>query len=147
MAFALPNKSSANAPWACHTDPVRLSASLIQRVALIVLLAFSVTRLVDAHLHVCLDGQEAPLTVHTADGSVHNDAHHQEQQHDDRDVEYLEAIFVKKAGPDVQLFITVISFVAVALAPSRFTRNSLPPPLPPFQSFFQLRPPLRGPPL
>jgi hypothetical protein len=131
----------------CHTDQVSLPASLIQRVALIVLLAFSGARLVDAHLHVCLDGQEAPVTVHTGDGSIHNDEHHQEQQHDDRDVDFLNAIFVKKAGPDLQPFITVVSFVTVALAPPRFISSSLPPPLPPYRPFFQLRPPLRGPPL
>lgn len=147
MSFALPNKSSAKARSDCHTDPVRLSATLMERIGLIVLLAFSVTRLVDAHLHVCLDGQEAPLTVHTADGSVHNDAHHVDEEHEDRDVEFLEAIFVKKAGADAQSFITVISFLTVTLAPSRFESSSLRPPIPPFRPLFQLRPPLRGPPL
>jgi hypothetical protein len=126
---------------------VNPSTSLLQRVALIVLIAFAGARLVDAHWHVCLDGQEPPVTVHTADGSVHNDAHHQEEQHDDRDVNLPDALFVKKAGPDVLPFITVIAFIAIALAPLRFTINAFSPPLPPYQSLLQLRPPLRGPPL
>jgi hypothetical protein len=126
---------------------VTLSASLIRRVALIVLLTFASARLVDAHLHVCLDGQEPPVTVHTADGSVHNDLHHQDQDHDDRDIDVLDTIFVKKAGPDVQPFVTVIAFVAIALEPLRFASNATPLVLPPYRPLFHLRPPLRGPPL
>jgi hypothetical protein len=129
----------------CHTGLVSLSALLIRRVALIVLLTFAGARLVDAHLHLCLDGQEAPVTVHTADGSVHNDSHHVEQDHDDRDVDVLDAIFVKKAGSDVEPFVIVIAAVT-ALEPQRFASITVPPHPPPYRPLLHLRPPLRGPP-
>jgi hypothetical protein len=130
----------------CHTRRVRLSASLIQRIALIVLLAFTGARLTDAHLHVCLDGQEPPVTLHAGDRSDHDDGDHQKQEHDDRDVDVPDAIFVKKAAPDVP-FINAFALVRIAIAPPRFS-DSVPPQLtPPYRPSFQLRPPLRGPPL
>ena len=123
------------------------SDSLIRRVALIVLLAFTGVRLADAHLHVCLDGQEAPVTVHTAEGSGHAESHHhQADHHQDRDIAPFDAALLK-AGVDTDLFPIVAAFFIVPRTPRLLGYTADPLSLPPLRPPSQLRPPLRGPPL
>lgn len=123
-----------------------LSAPHIKRIAIVVLLAFLGVRMSDAHLHVCLDGQEPPLTVHTSDGSVHHDEHHHEEsEHNDRDVELNEAALFKVSS-DADVFLPVIAFflLPIILETKRVAANLERPPT--LRPVSKLRPPLRGPP-
>src|SRR5687768_10089613 len=117
-----------------------LSAPSIRRIALVVLLAFIGVRMGDAHLHVCFDGQEAPLTVHTADGAVHRDEHHQESENNDRDVELEAALF--KASSDVDVFLPVVAFffLPIVYQTRRVAAKPERPPL--LRPLSKLRPPL-----
>ena len=112
-------------------------------------LAVFTVRASDTHLHLCFDGQEAPTSVHLADGSVHNDEHHQEgEHHADKDLDPFVGLLLKSAGtdPDIALPAAVVALVLllppapdplpVVSDPVRLTAG---PP-------FHLRPPLRGPP-
>jgi hypothetical protein len=112
-------------------------------------LAVFTVRASDTHLHLCFDGREAPAAVHLADGSVHNDEHHQEgEHHADKDVDPFVGLLLKSVGtdPDVALPTTIVALVLllppapdampVATDPVRLAAG---PP-------FHLRPPLRGPP-
>lgn len=116
----------------------------------LVLIAFLAIRLGDAHLHLCFDGQEPPASVHMADGSVHDDAHHVDSEHNDRDIQVFDAALVKKASGQADvlaaLFVASILLLLIPPAAERFVRRPNDP-----SSFvrtrFALRPPLRGPPL
>jgi len=124
-----------------------LSPLLIRRIALLVLLAFSGARLADAHLHVCLDGNEPPVSVHAMDGSVHNDAHHQQADHSqDTDVALLDAALLK-AGLDADVFVIGVVWTLVL----EISVDTPPRPEPLFTPLLRLparlKPPLRGPPL
>jgi hypothetical protein len=112
-------------------------------------LAVFTVRASDTHLHLCFDGQEAPTSVHFADGSVHNDDHHDtDDHHADKDLDPFVGLLLKSAGtdPDVALPATLVALVLL-LPPARDSlpvisdpvRLAVGPPL-------HLRPPLRGPP-
>src|SRR5688572_20809349 len=122
------------------------SRSHVRRIGLVVLLAFISVRVSDAHLHMCMDGLEAPVTVHTADGSIHNDSHHhQEEHHQDRDIEHLDAMLFK-AGVDAEKFNVGFSLPAIGLIPLSTGYPSDSPSSPPLRPPSRLLPPLRGPP-
>ncbi len=114
-------------------------------LTLVLLLGFALllTRVVGTHLHFCLDGQEAPVAVHIADGEQHHDGHHG----GDIDVDSSSA-----AGKPSQLSLATLAlFIAMVFswAPVR-TRLATTLPLiaaPPRRKLpHVLRPPLRGPP-
>lgn len=68
------------------------------RLMWVLCLAFLATRLGGAHLHLCLDGLEAPATVHVED---HTGQHHGEEAgptHNDLDVPIATDALVKKSG-------------------------------------------------
>ncbi len=99
-----------------------------------------------AHVHLCMDGQEPPASVHLAD--VHDDEHHQEEKGQaDKDVNPLYGTMAKKGGPDFDLGFAMTMVVLSWDLP--IARHG---PFPPeFQSIprdhsFYWRPPLRGPP-
>jgi hypothetical protein len=113
-----------------------------------VLLAVLTVRASDTHLHFCFDGQESPTTVHSADASVHNDEHHEGEDHADKDFDPFVGLLLKHGGSDLDLALPTCVVAAVLLLPPVTTivpadSDSLPadahPP-------FYLRPPLRGPP-
>jgi hypothetical protein len=113
------------------------------------LIAFLATRLVDVHLHLCFDGQEPASAVHMADGAVHDDAHHIDKEHADRDVDMFDAILLKKlADPSDTLLAAFVAILLLSVLPSRSHRVPLgaDPPIV-LRSLLLLRPPLRGPPL
>ncbi len=115
----------------------------------LVLIAFLATRLVDVHLHLCFDGQEPASAVHMADGAVHGDAHHVDEDHADRDVDMFDAILLKKlADPSDALLAVFVATLLLSLLPARTRRVPLrtDPPIV-LRSLLLLRPPLRGPPL
>jgi hypothetical protein len=104
-------------------------------------------RVANAHLHLCLDGKEVPVSVHLQDAPTHFDGNASVDGHDDRDI----------AVPAAQAHVKLDTLDAVTLA---FIAQSLtlipasppaildapddnPPSLP---SAFDLRPPSRGPP-
>ena len=122
-------------------------------------LALLVMRISGAHLHLCFDGSEPPLSYHVADSGVHHadehghdhaDAGHHaghEQAHDDRDLDVGQDVLVKKpAGKDVTLAIIACALLLFLVPrPRAFLRAASRAP-PRFHSPFLLRPPLRGPP-
>ena len=115
----------------------------------LMLIAFVATRLADAHLHLCFDGQEAASAMHVADGAVHNDAHHTDSEHDDRDVDVFDVVLLKKVADSTDLLaLTFVVAWLVFLIPTR--RHDWPHDLAApvaLRSIFRLRPPLRGPPV
>lgn len=99
------------------------------------------------HLHLCLDGQEAPAEVHWADTGIHNDVEHATESHDDRDVDLGDGIAKTfKGSGDFSLAILAAAILLTLVLLPRQT-----PPQP--QRIWVsrptrlLRPPLRGPPL
>jgi hypothetical protein len=117
-------------------------------VLILALLAFAFGRLTGAHLHLCFDGSEPPLTLHTAD-SAHVDHHAGDSHHhDDLDVEPIGDLLAKSAQlVMLAVFAAAILLLALLAPPWRLAtvdRESLRPPHPPPRF---LRPPLRAPPV
>jgi hypothetical protein len=116
-------------------------------ILLLALLAFAFGRLTGAHLHLCFDGSEPPLTLHTAD-SAHVDHHAGETHHEDLDVEPLGDLLAKSAQlVMLAVFAAAILLLALLAPPWRLLaidRESLRLPRPPPRF---LRPPLRAPPV
>jgi hypothetical protein len=113
-----------------------------------VVLAVLTVRASDTHLHFCYDGQEPPTTVHFADASVHDDEHHEGEDHADKDFDPFVGLLLKHGSSDADLALPTYVVAAVLLLPPvtdivPVASDSLPehtsPP-------FYLRPPLRGPP-
>jgi hypothetical protein len=117
------------------------------RLLLVALIGISMltVRVADAHVHLCLDGQEAPAAVHLGDGKVHDQHADDPTTHQDLDVDPDNA-WGKTAKSDGKL-----PFIANAFAPrygfytgaERFASTHLPLTA---QPRF-LRPQLRAPPL
>jgi hypothetical protein len=115
-----------------------------------------IMRISGAHLHLCFDGSEPPLSYHVADSGIHHeDAHdhgltHEpahEQSHDDRDLDVGQDLLIKKlAAKDLTLaLITFALLLFLVSVSSGMARTAyLPPPSKRLRS--HLRPPLRGPP-
>jgi hypothetical protein len=116
-------------------------------VFVLALLAFAFGRLTGAHLHLCFDGTEPPLTLHTAD-SAHVDHHAGETHHEDLDVEPIGDLLAKSAQlVMLAVFAAAVLLLALLAPPWRLAvadRESLRPPHPPPRF---LRPPLRAPPV
>ncbi len=116
-------------------------------ILVLALLAFAFGRLTGAHLHLCFDGTEPPLTLHTAD-SAHVDHHADESHHEDMDVEPIGDLLAKSAQLVMfAVFAAAILLLALLAPPWRLEtigRESLRLPLPPPRF---LRPPLRAPPV
>lgn len=110
-----------------------------------IVLAVMTAKASGAHVHLCMDGQEPPASVHLAD--VHDDEHHQEQGQADKDVNPLVGALVKKAGPDFDAGLAVMLVVLSWDLPIA-QQGPFPPDLPsiPRDLSFYWRPPLRGPP-
>lgn len=114
------------------------------------LLIFAVlmTRLSGIHLHLCFDGQEAPASIHVIEHPTHNDAHHVERQHTDKDVEVFDAVLTKSKGSlDLPILLGACLLLLLSM---RSTGRQWP--LDAFYRVFSLpsfalRPPSRGPPL
>lgn len=105
-----------------------------------------ITRLGGAHLHLCLDGSEPPISLHVADSGEHHPGE-TAAPHDDQDLGLGADLLVKKpvGGFDLTAlafalaFLLFIAFRAPGIPPAPYTL--------PFRSArTRLRPPLRGPP-
>jgi hypothetical protein len=123
----------------------RLSALLVLLLCTILL----VVRSMDMHVHLCFDGQEAPVSVHFEDGAELNE-HLTEitLQHHDLDVDVVSHLSSKPSKLNLPL--VVLTFAVLLLAVSFLGK----PPLAIRRSLnFRYRsrpyftPPLRGPPI
>ncbi len=124
-------------------------------VFLVVCLAFLLMRVGGAHLHVCLDGSEAPSAMHFADSGLHHTeaepnghagGHDEDAHHDDVEVNLASDLIAKLSSLDLPV-IAGLLFVVLALLP--WVRTPAPPtPVDTriSRSPLHLRPPLRGPP-
>jgi hypothetical protein len=116
-------------------------------IVLLTLLAFVFARLAGAHLHLCFDGSEPPLSVHMADsGEI---GHHAgaTQTHEDVDVDPIDDVVAKSAVKiDPTLLAFLLAGVALLLTLDRAvprTSRKIPAPYTPPR---YIRPLLRAPP-
>ena len=106
-------------------------------------------RLANAHLHLCLDGQQQSVSLHVQDQPEHADGH-TDEGHNDRDVDLSKASSIVKlpgAGDDGSLAVINVYLLALLLPVQEAVVPSwkiLPPEL---AAHFPIRPPVRGPPL
>jgi hypothetical protein len=105
-------------------------------------------RVADAHLHLCLDGQESAISVHTDDAPTHFDTEDSAPGHDDRDVEIPSATAVWKldAGAHLALACVFTSVLGVELSAATVGVPAAAPPPAAVSRAFDLQPPVRGPP-
>jgi hypothetical protein len=115
-------------------------------ILVLALLAFAFGRLTGAHLHMCFDGSEPPLSLHTSDGTHLEHHAGEEHHHDDVDVEPLGDLLAKNAQVVLLAVVAAGIWVIALIAPWRpvaiaaiESRPLRPPPR-------FLRPPLRAPP-
>jgi hypothetical protein len=127
-----------------------------------VVFALLLTRMADAHMHLCFDGQEQPVSLHVSDGRHHHhdpqhaesgyaserdgqyqDASHHAQQHSDEDVDVADAALAKKASGVPPL---AAGAYRLALAPAdSFEISGVRHPV--LSVSIHLHPPPRGPPV
>jgi hypothetical protein len=140
--------SDGNAHGLRHTPPVfhRRKWATIVWVAAISLLPM---RFANAHLHLCADGQAAPVSLHIQDAPTHFEAASSASTgHDDRDIDVPASQAIFKAGSADHLTPACIgqSFFIV------FLRVAADEPVPQLSASpdlgtpSDLRPPTRGPP-
>lgn len=114
-------------------------------LTLVLLLGFALllTRVVGTHLHFCLDGEEAPVAVHIADGEIHHDGHQ------GNDVEIDDASAAKSWQQSLTASFLFVAIVLLWLpaAPRQILPRAAAAILPQRRLPHVLRPPLRGPPL
>lgn len=103
-------------------------------------------RMASAHLHMCLDGQEPPVSVHVQDIATH-DGSEDTAGHNDRDVQLSVLSITKASGLDKAPLPLLDACVLAILLPAP---RSITPPvsvlIPDPTPAFDLRPPSRGPP-
>lgn len=126
-----------------------LRHSPIARLLWLLAIALLLVRVGEAHLHLCLDGQqEQPVAMHVDDAPTHSGSETSSGGHNDVDVDLSVSPWVKKIGVD-ELPIIVFASVLLALLLPILQSTSRPAQLliPNLAAAFALRPPLRGPPL
>ena len=126
---------------------MRSSSRLHQLCYWALALLLVTVRSADAHVHMCLDGQESPAALHVADGGVHHaGGANAEQGHNDKDVKYAVDGTLKKADSGDAWVIATVWSLAFLLPPRTAELPSDREASPPACNPFFLRPPLRGPP-
>jgi hypothetical protein len=125
--------------------PMWRSPRIIRFLLWTLVLAVLTVKASGAHVHLCMDGQEPPASVHFADGL--DDEHHQEGDQADKDVNPLFGALAKKGGPDFDLSLAV-TVAVLSWDLSVVPEGPFPPELQsiPRDHSFYWRPPLRGPP-
>jgi hypothetical protein len=110
-------------------------------------LSLLLMRLSGAHLHLCFDGSEPPVSYHLVDSGIHHgDEHGTGEAHSDQDMPVAKDAAVKKSSAgDAALLFCALVLLLFLFAPGRQPR---PAALPVFHGrhLSRLRPPLRGPP-
>ena len=122
--------------------------SRIAFVLCLVAVALLPIRMANAHLHLCLDGQERPVTFHVQDVPTHHGTAGASSGHNDVDVDIASSISAKKVSTADELSPAILGAYVLALLLPEYPRaapqdGSLTPALTPR---FDLRPPTRGPP-
>lgn len=124
-------------------------APSLPRLAVLVLLGVALPPvcLAGAHLHLCFDGLERPVTVHpVADGGDHVGHHGSDEEHSDSDLD-LE-ISVTRAGDKstaAPAAVLVVARPSTSAPPARLSRAARPP-LAVRSAPWSVLPPLRAPP-
>ena len=123
---------------------MHLQRRTIAGLILLLSLTLLITRIAGTHLHLCFDGLEPPVSLHTLDIDSHDSS---EQAHNDRNVELPGATLAKATSWQVDALFLIAAFSCLLLL-SDSRRTPLPAfRLAPFlESIRLLRPPLRGPP-
>lgn len=122
--------------------------SPIVKLLWLLAIALLLVRVGDAHLHLCLDGQQYPVAIHVQDAPTHQGPEASFDGHNDIDVDLSIAPWIKKMGVDempIMVFAAVLLVLLLpvlldAIRPAQLLIPSLP-------SVFTLRPPPRGPPV
>ena len=127
-----------------------LRRSSIAVLLWVLAIALVPVRMANAHLHFCLDGQQAPVSLHVQDRAGHAHDEHVDDGHLDVDVDVSVANTIAKlpgAGDDI-LPVFLPLYVLAVLIP---TQQHEPPrqtvAVVDTSAIAQLRPPVRGPPL
>lgn len=124
-----------------------LRHSPIAKLLWLFAIALLLVRVGEAHLHLCLDGQQHPVAMHVQDAPTHNGVEASPGGHNDVDVDLSVAPWVKKIGVDEMPVIVFASVLLALLLPiSQSTSRPAQFLTPHLASAFSLRPPLRGPP-
>lgn len=116
-------------------------------VLLTLCIAFLGVQVAGVHLHLCLDGREAPSDLHLSDAGLHAD-HHDDDEHNDLDLTSLLGVQAKKSpsGLDLPVFIpTPLEGTVSAAGPDVFHPAESPPDS--IADYRHYRPPLRAPPV
>lgn len=106
-------------------------------------------RMSGIHVHLCSDGQEAPVAVHLLDGSLHHETETSEgaEEHQDQDVDVFGAALFKKSDAGGDLLPLAFIFVLLLLLPhARYFFPILRASALPVGPTAYFTPPLRGPP-
>ncbi|MFP5307421.1 MAG: hypothetical protein ACLGI7_16570 [Gammaproteobacteria bacterium] len=100
-----------------------------------------------AHLHLCFDGSEPPVSFHAFDVGLHHDEPSAATPHQDADVGVAGGIVAKLLTPDLDVPpVLVAALIGLLVLPRQRTPARLPEsPASTIAAPF-LRPPLRGPP-
>ena len=119
--------------------------SPIAKLLWLLAIALLLVRVGEAHLHLCLDGQQQQsVAMHVEDAP----GDHEAGGHNDVDVDLSVAPWVKKIGVDELPMIVFASILLALLLPSpQGTSRPAQLLIPNLAAAFNLRPPLRGPPL
>lgn len=124
--------------------PMRLRRNTDLQVLILIALAMFVVRSAGGHLHLCFDGDEPPISVHTLETQSH---HEPGSTHVDQDVELPTATLAKHLGQADDSLLLAAFFVGLLLAlPSATVSGERRHRAPLLQSLFVPLPPLRGPP-
>ena len=125
-----------------------LRHSPIARLLWLLAIALLLVRVGEAHLHLCLDGQQPAAAVHVEDAPTHSGGKASADGHNDVDVDLSVAPWVKKVGVD-ELPILMFASILLALLLPVLKNTSRPAQLfiPSLAPVWGLRPPLRGPPV
>src|SRR5215510_14420903 len=115
----------------------------------IVAVAFVAVRMVDAHIHLCLDGKEPPSSLHIGDRGPHHAPSNESSGHVDTDVSLVSQMLLKTSKTDLDdlplmLLGALVLWCVLARRAQRVA--GIDRYRPRVRAPFYLRPVLRGPP-
>lgn len=106
------------------------------------------TRAGGAHLHLCFDGSEPPVSFHAFDVGLHHDDPQAGAPHQDTDIGVSGHILGKLLTPDLDLPpALLVALIGLVLLQAPRERSRFAEPRAATAATLYLRPPLRGPPL
>ena len=134
-----------------YTGLIMFRHSAFATLLWVLAVALLPVRMANAHLHLCLDGQEQPVSLHVQDVATHSGTEATtDQGHNDRDVDVSASMLTAKlsAGMDDAPSALLHLYVLTALLPvERLTFSLIDLPSAELTSVVTLRPPVRGPPV